>query len=206
MAARLGRVIILALAACGLIAVAAAIALIAGGISTRRDPGRMETAVARRLRSLAIPNRSRSLRNTVPPSTAALDNGLAHFADHCAGCHGNDGSGQTEIGRGLYPRPPDFRDPATQRLSDGELFYIIENGVKLTGMPAFGTGTAEGEHGSWELVHFIRHLPRVTPSELERMKALNPKSLDEWREEDQERQFLAGEDQPTPTHEHGERK
>jgi mono/diheme cytochrome c family protein len=206
MAARLGRVIIVALAACGLIAVAAAIALIGGGISTRREPGPMETAVARRLRSLAIPNRSRSRANTVRSSIEALDNGRAHFADHCAGCHGNDGSGQTEIGRGLYPRPPDLRQPATQRLSDGELFYIIENGVKLTGMPAFGTGTAEGEHGSWELVHFIRHLPHITPSELERMKALNPKSPDEWRKEEDERRFLAGEDQPRPMHEHGERK
>ena len=206
MAARLGRVMILALAACGVVAVAAAIALIAGGISTRREPGAIETAIARRVRSLAIPNRSRSLGNTVPPSTEAIDNGRAHFADHCAGCHGNDGSGETETGRGLYPRPPDLRQPATQRLSDGELFYIIENGVKLTGMPAFGTGTPEGEHGSWELVHFIRHLPRLTPPELEQMKALNPRSPDEWREQEEERQFLAGEGQPKPTHEHGERK
>jgi mono/diheme cytochrome c family protein len=163
----------------------------------------METTVARRLRSLAIPNRSRSVRNPVPRSTDTADSGRAHFADHCAGCHGNDGSGQTEIGRGLYPRPPDLRQDATQGLSDGELFYIIENGVKLTGMPAFGTGTAEGEHMTWELVQFIRHLPQLTPSELEQMNALNPKTPDEWRQEEEERRFLAGEGQPGPAHDHG---
>ena len=59
--------------------------------------------------------------------------GRDHFADHCATCHANDGSGNTEMGRGLYPKAPDMRLPATQNLSDAELFYIIENGVRLTG-------------------------------------------------------------------------
>src|SRR4051794_26221021 len=206
MAARFGRLIVLALAACGLVVIGAAVALIRGGISTRPQPGPLETPVARRVRSLAIPNRSRSVHNPVPRNTDTLDRGRAHFADHCAGCHGNDGGGQTEMGRALYPRPPDLRQDATQGLSDGELFYIIENGVKLTGMPAFGTGTAEGEHMTWELVHFIRQLPRLTPSELEQMNALNPKTADEWRQEEEERRFLAGEGQPGAAHEHGERK
>ena len=63
--------------------------------------------------------------------------GMAHYADHCAACHANDGSAETQIGLGMYPRPPDMRQPATQTLTDGELFYIIENGVRLTGMPAW---------------------------------------------------------------------
>ncbi len=87
----------------------------------------------------------------------------AHFADHCAVCHGNDGKGQTAFGKGLYPRPPDLSAPATQDLSDGELFYVIENGVRFTGMPAFG---GEGPPAlTWHLVTFIRHLPSLTPEE-----------------------------------------
>ena len=67
--------------------------------------------------------------------------GRAHFADHCASCHGNDGRGNTEMGRNLYPKAPDMRQSGTQHLSDGELYWIIENGVRLTGMPAWGDGS-----------------------------------------------------------------
>jgi hypothetical protein len=100
-----------------------------------------------------------------------------------------------------------MRKPDTQSLSDGELFYIIENGVRLTGMPAWGTGTPEGAEASWALVHFIRHLPDLTEAELEQMKAMNPKSADQWREEEEARRFLeGGEPSPKPSsggHKHG---
>jgi mono/diheme cytochrome c family protein len=120
--------------------------------------------------------------------------GLEHFADHCASCHGNDGGGDTQYGRGLYPRPLDLRAAATQQLTDGELFYIIEHGIRFTGMPAFGTGEKEGEEGSWQLVHFIRHLPRLTEDELGRMSELNPRSMDDVRQQLEEERFLRGED------------
>ena len=97
----------------------------------------------------------------MPASPESVKKGLEHFADHCAMCHANDGSGAAEMGRGLYPRVPDMRLPATQSLTDGELFYIIENGVRLTGMPAWGTGTPEGEEATWHLVRFIRRRHRT---------------------------------------------
>ncbi len=128
----------------------------------------------------------------MPDSPEVVAEALAHFADHCASCHANDGSGKTTMGQGLYPRAPDLRLPATQQLSDGTLFYIIENGVKLTGMPAWATGTAEGEAASWRLVRFIRHLPSLSEAELQRMESLNPKSADEWRQAEEERKFLEG--------------
>jgi mono/diheme cytochrome c family protein len=160
------------------------------GISARAEPSAMEARVARTLRRLAIPNDAREATNPIAPSPRALAAGLAHFADHCATCHANDGSGQTAIGRNLYPRAPDMRAPATQGLTDGELFYIIENGVRLTGMPAWGrAGSAEG---SWHLVHFIRHLPKLTAEEKVAMEALNPKSPDEWRALEDEDAFLRG--------------
>jgi hypothetical protein len=82
-------------------------------------------------------------------------------------------------------------------LSDGELFSIIENGIRLTGMPGWGDGTPDGERGSWGLVHFIRRLPRLPPDDIARMEALNPRSPEEFRAEEEARRFLAGED-PSP--------
>lgn len=199
MAKTLVRIVGVVMALAGVAAVGGGALLLKDGISAKPAPGTLETAVARRLRSLAIPAEVRQRPNPEPATPETLRDGLEHFADHCAICHANDGSGDTAIGRSLYPRAPDMRLPATQQLTDGELFYIIEHGVKLTGMPAWGTGTAEGERASWRLVRFIRHLPNLTPEELEMMRELNPKSASEWQEEEEMRRFLAGEgDAPAP--------
>lgn len=167
------------------------------GIATRTPPTAMEITVSRAARVAMIPSTDRARRNPEPASAETLRAGLEHWADHCATCHANDGSGLTEIGQGLYPRAPDMRQSPTQTLSDGELFYIIENGVKLTGMPAWGNGTPEGETASWHLVQFIRHLPSMTDAELAGMEDLNPRGLAEWRALEEERRFLSGE-VPTP--------
>jgi hypothetical protein len=88
-----------------------------------------------------------------------------------------------------------MRGPGTQALTDGELFYIIENGVRFTGMPAWGgPGSAEK---SWHLVHFIRHLPKLADDEKAQMEAQNPKSPEEWRALQDEDSFLRGEE-PIP--------
>jgi len=130
------------------------------------------------------------MRNPVPNSPQVLAEARAHFADHCAGCHGNDGSGRSEMGQNLYPRAPDMRAAATQTLSDGELFFIIKNGVRLTGMPAWGGDGDDAD--SWKLVRFIRHLPSMTSAEIESMKALNPISRLEAQEKQEEDEFLGG--------------
>jgi len=164
-----------------IIAVAGAIAgvtyLKTTGLRGQPEPGPIETQVARAVRGLAIPTDARVRSNPLGASPEARAPGLEHFARYCAMCHANDGSGtHTPLGSGLYPKPPDLRAAATQQLTDGELFYIIENGVRFTGMPAFGTGKPNpaGEQQVWELVHFIRHLPRVTTAEIEWMQGLNP--------------------------------
>jgi hypothetical protein len=158
------------------------------------------------MRRLATPSAMREARNPVDVTPEVMDEALAHFADHCATCHANDGSGATAMGRSFYPPAPDMRQARTQELTDGELFSIIENGIRLTGMPAWGTGTPEGERGSWALVHFIRKLPTLTADDVARMEALNPRSPQEFREEEEARRFLAGEDvspgQPMPSHKH----
>jgi mono/diheme cytochrome c family protein len=195
--------LVLALFAIGLVTGAY---IVTTGVSARPQPGTLEAITARTIRGIAIRTRIGGLTNPVPVSDAVIKEGMEHFADHCASCHGNDGSGDTEMGRGLYPRAPDMRLPATQNLSDGELFYIIENGVRLTGMPAWSTGTKEGETSSWHLVHFIRHLPRLTEEELALMEDLNPRTPAEVRQREEEKKFLQGGDAdvppPTPTHAH----
>ena len=172
--------------------------IVTRGFSARSIPGPADEFLARRLRHLATPSGARDARNPVQASPEVLAAGMAHWADHCATCHGNDGRGATLIGRGLYPKPPDMTGAATQQLTDGELYYIIENGIRFTGMPAFGeekieaADTADTE--SWHLVHFIRHLPAITADELAEMKKMNPKSPMELAKEERMRKFLRGDD------------
>lgn len=168
------------------------------GLSARAEPGRIETAVARTMRRMAVPRADRDRENPVTVTPEIIAAGMAHYADHCATCHANDGSGNTALGRGLYPKAPDMRLEPTQSLTDGELFYIIENGIRLTGMPAWGDGTPEGIEQSWQLVHFIRELPRLTPEQIEEMEALNPRPPAEILQEIDEQRFLEGLD-ATPT-------
>ena len=164
------------------------------GLSARATPGSVETAIARRLRAWAVPSDYRELTNPVLPNEESFRSGMAHFADHCATCHSNDGSGDVQVGNGLFPRAPDMRVPATQELTDGELFYIIEHGVRFTGMPAWSTGTIEGEEGSWHLVNFIRRLPDLGEAELMEMQELNPKPPADVRQRLEEERFLRGDD------------
>jgi len=173
------------------------------GFSARDQPTAVEAFVARQLRHLAVPRSARQAQNPIPATPEVLAEARAHFADHCAICHGNDGSGQTEIGKNLYPKAPDMRQSNTQSLSDGELFYIIHNGIRLTGMPAWGDDPPEEDQDSWKLVHFIRHLPKLSQEELEEMKQLNPRSPQEL-EEEEEQNFLQGEDSSStpPQHHH----
>ena len=168
--------------------------VIGRGFSAREEPTAVEVFASRLARNLATPRAAKEMQNPVAASPEVLSEAMAHFADHCATCHANDGSGDTSIGKALYPKAPDMRGPDTQNLSDGELFYIIHNGIRLTGMPAFGTEGSDDDPDSWKLVHFIRRLPSITADELEKMKGMNPKSPHAIEEEEAIRRFLAGED------------
>jgi mono/diheme cytochrome c family protein len=163
--------------------------LISTGLSARDNPGALETRFARKVHRLAIPSSARNLSNPMPSGPELLVEARRHFADHCASCHGNDGSGMTEMGQKLNPRVPDMRAAETQNLSDGELYYIIENGVRFTGMPAWGTG-GTNDHDTWHLVLFIRHLPKMTREDMQDMQNSNPRSPAEMKEEELENEFL----------------
>jgi mono/diheme cytochrome c family protein len=171
--------------------------LLPHGFGARQSPSRVEAALARRLRSWSLPSDARQRRNPVP-SSPELQESARHFADHCASCHGNDGSGNTEIGRNLYPPAPDMRLATTQELSDGELYYIIHNGVRWTGMPAWGEPGNDDDQDTWKLVLFIRHLPSLTAGEIRDMKRFNPRSDADREEEKEEQEFLNGGPAPGP--------
>ncbi len=167
------------------------------GFSARKRPSRFEVLLAKHARKIATPSGAKELRNPYLPTTKNLAEARDHFAEHCATCHGNDGRGNVVIGRNLYPKAPDMTDHDTQKLTDGELFYIISNGVRFTGMPAWG-GEDSGED-IWKLVLFIRHLPQLTPEELKLMETGQRQAQEEGSQLARPR---ASEEKPSRPHEH----
>ena len=199
------RVIWHLMAVVGVATLAGAAWFASQGLSAKATPGAVETRLSRAARHWLVPAGARARVSPESGTPETLTEGMAHWADHCASCHGNDGSGLTAMGQGLYPKAPDMRLAATQTLSDGELFYLIEHGVKITGMPAWGTGTPEGEQASWHLVQFLRRLPSLSEAEIAEMEELNPRGRSEWQALEDERRFLSGTldlPEPTPGHVH----
>lgn len=160
------------LAALLVVGVAAYLFVLPNFFSTRAKPNAVEEAAVRRLRKLAIPREIRQRTNPIGLSAEVLTEGRAHFADHCAVCHGNDGRGETDMGPNFYPPVPDMTAPVIQSLSDGEMYYAIRNGVRFSGMPAWGSQHGEDDWSDWKLVHFIRHLPKLTKEELSEMEGM----------------------------------
>jgi mono/diheme cytochrome c family protein len=126
-------------------------------------PAPWETTIARTVRHFAIPRTERQRQDQLTPSAENLQAGREEFLAHCSNCHGVDGSGRTQMGQHLYPRVPDLRAAPTQELSDGEIHYVIENGVPLTGMPAWKSPQPESVDRLWKLVLYIRTLNPLTP-------------------------------------------
>ena len=200
---KLGWFLMGACSACGMAFLAIAVFVLgARGFSAREQPTGVEGWIARLARTAAIPANAGTRTNPIPSSPEVLAEARAHWADHCATCHANDGSGATVNGKGTYPPSPDMRLAETQRKTDGELFYIIQNGIRLSGMPAWASGSEHDEQDSWKLVHFIRHLLQLTVEEKKEMEKLNPKGPEDLREEEEEEKFLKGQDQNEPQIEH----
>jgi mono/diheme cytochrome c family protein len=129
------------------------------GLTARKKPSNFEYAIANRALGLSIPSHAKAVRNPVEGTSDALADAKKHFIEHCAVCHAEDGSGKTETAAGMSPEVPDLRADHIQKLTDGELFYIIRNGVRFTGMPAWDLS----DDHNWKLVAFIRQLPKQYP-------------------------------------------
>lgn len=163
---RFWREALLGLLVLSIIGALCAYLIVRRGFRASSSPSPLEATVAREVRNLAIPSEERRQKNPVAGDDDALIQGREHYLRECAICHGVDGSGKTQVGVNLYPRVPDLRANATQNLTDGELHYIIENGVQLTGMPAWGNMHRSSGDQSWELVLYLRSLPPLTHKDI----------------------------------------
>ncbi len=126
-------------------------------ISAIGGPGPTETSIAGSARGWYI---SRGARNIplpgIPNSPANVSAGSGLYGMECASCHGPDGRTPTPIGKSMYPRVPSLSSAAVQSLSDKELFWVIKNGVRLSGMPGFANINSDQE--IWQLTYFVRSL------------------------------------------------
>jgi predicted CXXCH cytochrome family protein len=132
------------------------------GFRANSTPTVLEAFVARAVRNFTIPHSARVAKNELEPAPDNLQEARALYLARCSSCHGIDGSARTAMGGNLYPRAPDLRDAKTQNLSDGQLHYIIQNGVQLTGMPAWNGPDPGSGRGPWLLVLFVRSLRPLT--------------------------------------------
>ena len=89
--------------------------------------------------------------------------GFRSYRDMCVTCHNAPGRESSVIRTGLNPSPPLLTDARVQRRQDAELFWIVKHGIRMTGMPAFGKTHTDDQ--LWELVAFLRYLPRMTADE-----------------------------------------
>ncbi len=110
----------------------------------------------------SISSHSEGIKPPDLKNSALVQKGLDHYHEMCRLCHGAPGFPNREFARGLYPSPPNLASEHLQEeWSDGELFWIAKNGLKMTGMPAFG-GTHSDED-LWGTIAFTRKLQQLTP-------------------------------------------
>lgn len=151
------KVVLIPVLSLGAIALVGASLASSVDLSALPDPGKFETSVADGAKNFLVHREARFSSLQEPPITRSdLDSAQNVFGSECATCHGNDGRTPTDMGRGLYPRAPDLGSDEVQHWSDPEMFWIIRNGIRLTGMPAFGKQLTDQE--TWGLVHYLRTL------------------------------------------------
>jgi len=127
-------------------------------LSALQEPGKLETFLATQAKSILI---YRDSRSGIPPAPnnlqASVEEGDTLYGTDCAMCHGSDGHTLTDNGRWMYPRASDLTSLGVQQYSDRELFWIIKNGIRFSGMPGFGK--VESDEHIWDLVRYLRTLP-----------------------------------------------
>ncbi len=115
------------------------------------------------VREASIEYHSKGIKapSTIDPNT--MREGVRHFHEMCRLCHGAPGFPKEEFAEGLYPKPPDLASKDVQEGSDPEIFWVLKNGIKLTGMPAFGPTHDDNE--LWAMVRVFRRLPELKQPE-----------------------------------------
>jgi mono/diheme cytochrome c family protein len=151
----------------GLLAVLLIVGLVAlelVSLSALEEPGAVETYLATKAKRFLI---GRAASDAIPPepeiSPAGLAIGQGQFIALCSSCHGFDGRTPSDIGQRMYPRVVDLGSVQVQQYADEELFWIIRNGIRLTGMP--GLGDTQSEETIWRIAQFVRTLKDSPPDE-----------------------------------------
>ena len=138
------------------------------GFGSRPEPSNLEASIAMKAYDSSTPERYEKMQNPLSAHGVDLIEAGGHYEEHCAVCHGDDGSGKPKFHGIMYPRPTDLLSPDTQEMSDGELYWVIKNGVRWSGMPAFGKPGESDEH-AWKMVAYVRHLPKLNQMELQQV-------------------------------------
>lgn len=131
-------------------------------------PSGLEKAIAHAVLGRSVARRAPKTTNPLS-GPDVVRAGLAHYREMCVTCHGAPGVDASEAGDGLNPPAPDLTLGGVQARTDGELFWIVQQGVRMTGMPAFGPTQKDPE--IWKIVAFLRHLPQITKDEQATLKA-----------------------------------
>jgi len=92
--------------------------------------------------------------------------GFRHYREMCMGCHLAPGIKSSEMRKGLMPQPPKLQE-AAEEWTPSELFWVIKNGIKMTGMPAWGP--THSDEKLWQIVAFVKKLPKMTPEQYKAM-------------------------------------
>ena len=155
------------------LAVGAAAFVLSGAfnVAATAHPGKLEKELGRLALDRSVARRAPKMSNPVAPSSEALRTGLAHYRGMCVTCHGAPGVDASEIGVGLNPPAPDLTLARVQERTDGELFWLVSHGIRMTGMPAFGPTHEDQE--IWKIVAFLRHLPEITTEEEKELRTLD---------------------------------
>ena len=131
-------------------------------ISAMHEEGKMRAWLFSTVMDNSVERRARGIEIPALGDSAQVAEGFEHFNEMCVTCHGAPGVQKSETGEGLNPKAPDLAKAALD-WNDAELFWIIKNGVRMTGMPAFGP--THGDDKIWAIVAFVRKTEKMTPAE-----------------------------------------
>jgi mono/diheme cytochrome c family protein len=136
-------------------------------VAASSSPSAAEEWLLGQVRERSIAKRAAGI--TPPPlgARAELLTGFELYRAHCVTCHSGPGLSPEELAMGLHPVPPGLGLEKVQARSDAELFWIVKNGIRFTGMPSFGLLRSDEE--LWALVAFVRELPKLDPEAYKRL-------------------------------------
>ena len=172
---------------------AAVVASGAYNVAASSPPSKLETRIATFALNKSVGKRAPGGKNPFAASPQVLGEGFAHYKENCVSCHGAPGVDASEAAEGLNPPAPDLTLPRVQARPDGEIFWIVSNGIKMTGMPAFSPTHKPDE--CWKVVAFVRHLPQISEDERKALKAGTEEA------EHHHKAGEAGEEKPKPEEE-----